>query len=414
MNISQILRSFFTALLFAASTGFAEDNTLDQQIIPGLRNSATYQANTRIEKVILEAWQTQYQQFMDAGDIPRAVGLLNAPISGQTEHRGRHLLSFSAFSGFKKLATWALTKGADINRGDKDNATMLRMAISNQLPYMVEFALKNGANPNWLQGANKDNAFGNMMRFGWPLHGFELAWEHGARLRDKEQRDKLMAYLQKEHTDESWQEQARLKYFLEKLKSPVALVPESKPVLTTTPGQPVETYMIGVMDAALKDAMINEKLSSFDAINFNVHGIPLVHYLTFNGMTETLGHILSSLPRSAAIYQAKRRDRTGNDLITAAIKSLNAKALRIALTTSSNNINAKTPSLPVYYSKGSTPLHIAVQWEAPDEIFTLLFEYGAKGSLETTNDYGLTPEQVLEQWYPDSQHYDRIKKALAQ
>ncbi|MTI14071.1 ankyrin repeat domain-containing protein [Sansalvadorimonas verongulae] len=411
-QLNSLVMVLLTATSLCVTAGFADDNTLDQQIIPDLRNSETFFANKRVEETILKAWQDQYQQIMDTGNIPRAVRLLNAPISGETAHRGRHLLSFSAFAGFKKLAAWGLRKGADINRGDKDNATMLRMSVANQLPYMVKFALDNGANPNWLQGQGKRNTFGDMMNFSWPLSGFELAWENGARLQNEEQRDQLIAYLKEEHTDPSWKEQARLKYFIDRLESPEAMLPPNKPVLLTSPGQPIDIYMIGVMSDALTVAMKSGDIGTTDIINFNVHGMPLAHFTTFNGMTGALQYILENIPKASATYQVKRRDRTGNDLITAAIKSLNVEALRMVLSTSSETINTKTPSLPVYYSQGHTPLHIAVMWEAPDEMFSLLFEYGAAESLNITNNSGLTPMDVLEQWYSDSPHYERIKKAL--
>ena len=415
--ITYIIPAFFSASLFVsnpfmAAPAFGTDKTLDQQIIPGLRTPATFYANKRVEEVILRAWEEQYDKIMATGNVPRALRLVNAPISGETEHRGRNLLTFSAFSGFKKLAAWGLMKGADINRGDKDNATMLRMAVTNQLIYMVEFALKHRANPNWLQGDGKRNTLGDMMKFSWPLSGFELAWEHGARLRDEEQKEQLIEYLQKEHTDESWKEKARLKYYLDRLKSPQAIHPEDKPTFTTTPGKPIDIYMIGIMSDALKAAMLSGEISTTDMIHFNVHGMPLVHFATFNGMTGALQHILYSLPSASAAYQVKRRDRTGNDLITSAIKSMNADALQVVLSTSNEAINTKVPSLPVYYTQGQTPLHIAVMWKAPDKIFSLLFEYGAADSLYIKNNRGQTPRDILHLWHSDSPDFERLKKAL--
>lgn len=411
-SVSNRLIAYFVAALLMAEQAFGIDKTLDQQIIPGLRTPATFYANKRVEEVILRAWEEQYNQIMATGNVPRALRLVNAPISGETNHRGRNLLTLSAFSGFKKLAAWGLVKGADINRGDKDNATMLRMAVTNQLIYMVEFALKHRANPNWLQGDGKRNTLGDMMKFSWPLSGFELAWEHGARLLDEEQKEQLIEYLKKEHTDESWKEKARLKYFLDRLKSPQAILPEDKPILTTTPGKPIDIYMIGVMSDALKAAMINGEISTTDIIHFNVHGMPLVHFVTFNGMTGALQHILSHLPSTSAAYQVKRRDRTGNDLIAASIKSLNTEALRLVLSTSNEAINTKVPSLPVYYTQGQTPLHIAVMWKAPDEIFSLLFKYGAADSLQIKNNSGQTPEDLINLWHSDSPDFERLKEAL--
>ena len=401
-----------TLILILLTTGvWATDNTFHQQVIAEYDNDLTYQANRQVEDIILAAWQDQHQQILMTGNLPRAIRLLNAPISGTTEHRGRNLLTFSAFSGFRKLASWALTKGAYINRGDKDNATMLRMSVANQLTYMVKFALENRAEPNWLQGDALENTIGDMMRFGWPIHGFELIWDYGARLKNQEQKEELTSYL-RIRTGESWKEKTRLKYFLDRLESPSAILPE-KAAYRSTPAKEIDIYMIGVMDTALIEAIKADDLAITDVKNFNVHGMPLTHYLTFNGMTQSLSHILETLPKSEAIAQANRRDRTGNDLITAAIKSLNVEALQVALTTSSSQINTMTPAFAGYYSQGKTPLHIAVQWQVPNEVFSLLFSYGASDSLVIPDTkHGLTPMGMLDKWYSKSPHYGRIKKAL--
>ncbi len=107
-----------------------------------------------MEEIFLKAYQITYNRLLFE-DPAQARALLNAPISGQSMKRGRNLLTLSAFSGFKSLPTWGIQKGADINAGDKDNATMLRMSVANQLIHMMTFALDQGGRSQPASGGNQ-------------------------------------------------------------------------------------------------------------------------------------------------------------------------------------------------------------------------------------------------------------------
>ncbi len=409
-----LLRS--TSLLLLLLSSFpviaqSEVKPLYQQVPAGFAQPFTWIANQKVERIFLTTYQNQYHRLRLESNYNEVGILLNAPITGRTTLRGRSLLTFAAFSGFLKLASWGLKTGSDINRGDKDNATLLRMAIANKLEYVVEFALRRGANPNMLQGSSLDNTLGDMMRFSWPLSGFELAWKHGARLKDDEQRVQLKDYLTK-ITDDEPEDQANLNNFLNLLNSPLALVSQAEPNITSKPAALTKIYMIGEMDNALLGAIKNQQLTMEHIEQFNVHGMYLPHYLTFNSMTSSLDYILKALPPAEAENWITKRDRTGNDLIIAAIKSLNPNLLRKILSYSSDNLNIPVPDTEGYYSRGDTPLHIAIKWHSSEEIFDILFEFGASKSLEIENSFGFTPEQMLDRWYSTSRDYDRLKAYL--
>ncbi|MCL6271161.1 hypothetical protein M3P05_14640 [Sansalvadorimonas sp. 2012CJ34-2] len=397
-------------LLLVVGSGKA-DNAVDSQIIPGYAFAETRAANNKVEEIVLRAYSRTFLQLKRTKGIASAIALIDAPISGKTEKRGRHLLSFAAFSGFQKLAEWGLDHGANINAGDKDNATMLRVSMANRLYYMVRFVLNNGGNTNLIAGAGKRNMIGDMMAFSWPLRGFELAWENGARLESAEQKARLTEYLNK--TETTPDDYSRLQTFLNRLDAPGAIYKGKR--VEAKPSRQIETEMINVIDQEIIAAIQGGELPPAFIAAFSSHGTPLPHYLSFNGMTKSLKLILE---RGNGAEMARRRERTGNDLLTAAIKSLNVEAVRAVLSIYPQAVKQVTPDLPNYYSAGDYPLHIAVKWEVPDEIFALLFDNGGRESLLLRNKSGQTPPEVVESWYAngylDQNSYNRLSRALQQ
>ena len=196
------------------------------------------------------------------------------------------------------------------------------------------------------------------------------------------------------------------------LNSPLALLSQIEPETISKPARLVDTYMIGVMDQALLDSMRNQLLVNDHISQFNAHGMHLPHYLTFNGMTRSLYYILDSLPPADAAELVIKRDRTGNDLVLAAIKSLDPELLGKVLSLSAEHINESVPDQEGYYSRGDTPLHIAIKWNSSEAVFNQLFKYGAEKSLETENGDGFTPVQLLDAWYKNSKDYPRLKNLL--
>ncbi len=411
MNLGRNLRILAFVILIPTFVQAGTDNAVDSQIIPEFGRADTKAANRTVEDIFIQAYTKTFDMLKRERGLPEAIALVNAPISGKTEKRGRHLLSFAAFSGFKRLATWAWNRGARIDAGDKDNATMLRMAVANRLYYMVKFALDNGANPNLIAGETDTNMIGDMMYFSWPLRGFELAWNYKARFKDDQQRKELIEYLTKRET--SPQDYARLQTMINKFNASDAI--NGKETITAKPARSVDIDMIDVMDRALLDAIYGGQLPRAYLATFSCHGMPLAHYLTFNGMTYTLKLLLSRAGAGGLVLQ---RDRTGNDLLSAAIKSLNVEIVKLVLETSIAGINRAIPDRDDYYSAGDYPLHLAIKWEVSDEIFALLFKYGARKSLALKNSSGLTPFELLESWhslgYIPRDSYERMRSALLQ
>ena len=408
------LKHYLKALVLTISTvisapSWGNDDALDSQIVPGFGLAETRAANDKVEEVIIRAYDRTFQHLKRTRGLAAAIALVNAPISGQTEKRGRHLLSLAAFSGFKELALWGLNHGALINGGDKDNATMLRMAMANRLYYMVEFALENGANPNLKSGSGNRNLLGDMLVFSWPLRGFELAWKHGARFKNEEQKTLLIQYLaEKEKNPDNY---LRVQTLINRFDRPDAVSKTAQPVSRVT--LQVKTEMIEMIDRELLAAIKGGEIPPAFVTAYSSHGTPLPHYLTFNGFTNSLQEVLKG-PRGPILV--KRRDRTCNDLLTSAIKSLNVEAVDIVLATTASEINRVTPNLPDCYSGGDYPLHIAVKWKVPDEVFASLLRHGARESLNLRNSSGFTPAELVESWftkgYLEDQSYQRLIRAL--
>ena len=148
-------------------------------------------ARNKVSLILVET----YQRVLKSGEHS-AFRLTNAPISGRSDKRGRHLLSFAAFNGMPILARWGLDHEARINVGDKDNATMLRMALGNFNINMVRFALRKGANPNMQMGSGNDTMLSALLKWEWPESGFYLARQYKAKPRTEEERQKVLDYLQ--------------------------------------------------------------------------------------------------------------------------------------------------------------------------------------------------------------------------
>lgn len=406
-----VVRSLWTfaVLMLVLSKGVAAP---DPRFGPDPDGAA--QGRLAVEQLLVRA----YEKTLEQTDFPYSASqLVNAPISGKTNRRGRHLLSFSAFNQFPLLAGWALDHGANINLGDKDAANMLRMSLGNYNAEMARFALEHDANPNMLMGEGSDTMLSGLIKWKWPAAGFFLARDFGARPRTEEERQKILEYIKglpKEDLVENigfferyvW----RVKYLEEYLES-VPLAEELLPEAGRA--ELIEISMVDVMDKALLDALKTEELSERAMEQFYVKGKGFEAFLAFNGFTQTLVERLGSMSREKAVAAVNRLDVEGNDLLVAAIKSLNSDAVEAVLNVTSERVNAQVSSdMPWHYSKGQRPLHIAIQWNVPVRIFELLVGKGADPEMK--NGSGTSARWLLEYYTKnwDAKELGRIRVIL--
>ncbi len=360
------------------------------------------EARAVVEAVVLRA----YESTLGANTHDEAL-LTNAPISGETNKRGRHLLSFAAFNQFPKLAQWGLEHSADINLGDKDHANMLRMALGNYNEEMARFALEHGANPNLLMGAGNDTMLSGLVKWEWPVSGFLLAKEFGARPRSEKERQVVIAYLKKLLENGKnvslWQHLLDWLHWRGDLHLATHYIKEAPLILGELPsagsGAVISTNMTDAMDEQIAQAISSGEISEQVMENFWVKGKGFEAFLTFNGFTDSLVKRLSTLEHTKAVKVVKTQDFEGNDLLAAAIKSLNDEAVEAILDVSSETVNRMVPLGRFHYSTGQRPLHMAVQWEAPYRIFELLITHGANPNL--TNGSGTTATRLLDYYRND-------------
>ena len=384
--------------LFFGSAVVSADPRFSQEPVGAL------EARSVVESVVVRA----YESVLHSGLHDEAF-LTNAPISGETNKRGRHLLSFAAFSHFPNLAEWGLEHGADINRGDKDSANMLRMSLGNFNHEMARFALEHGANPNVLMGVGNDTMLSGLMKWKWPVSGFLLAREFGARPRSEQERQSILAYLKKlpgsGQPQSLWQ---NLFHWQGDLRLAINYIQEAPLLRNDLPsagsGTLISTNMIDVMDKHMVQAISSGDLSEQVMEDFWVKGRGFEAFLTFNGFSASLTKRLSTMEKSKAINVVKTLDLEGNDLLVAAIKSLNHEAVETILAITSDTVNSMVPKGSFHYSIGQRPLHMAIQWEVPYRIFELLVTSGANPNL--TNASGTTAKRLLE-YYRDEWNVKR-------
>lgn len=362
------------------------------------------QARTVVEKVVIRA----YKKVLRSGAHSEEL-LTNAPISGETDKRGRHLLSFAAFNQFPRLAQWGLEHGAEINLGDKDHANMLRMSLGNYNVEMVRFALEQGADPNILMGSGKDTMLSGLRKWTWPLEGFVLAKEFGARPRSEKERQDILAYLNSLPITQDEMAYSAYREIIDYIERAPLIMGE---ILSAGAGQQISTSMIDMMDRYIFAAMAGGGLTKKRMDQFQIKGKGFEAFLTFNGFTKSLVERLATMDRAQAIKVVKTLDLEGNDLLVAAIKSLNDEAVEAILKVTSETVNAQVSDNPYHYSRGQRPLHMAIQWEVPDRIFELLVRYGANPAL--TNSKGTSARKLLEyyrrDWNSVSGKYEKVKR----
>lgn len=397
-----VLMLFYMGAVASSNPGFQPDP------------KGAAQARLVVEQVLIRA----YEQTLASGEYSEQ-SLANAPISGKTDRRGRHLLSFSAFNQFPELARWGLDHGADINLGDKDAATMLRMALGNYNLEMARFALENGAEPNMLMGEGKDTMLSGLVRWGWPAAGFFLARDFGARPRSEQEREQVLEYvrgLPETQRAENINLFSQVFLGVMPLEAYLESVPLADKTLPEAGRAPlIATALVDVMDAALLDALESGALSDALLQRFYIKGKGFEAFLAFNGLTRTLVKRLQSMDRESAIAAVNRLDGEGNDLLVAAIKSLNAQAVAAILAITADGVNrAVSSDNPWHYSKGQRPLHMAIQWNVPLRIFELLISHGADPELK--NGSGTSARWLLEyykdEWINEQDKLNQVRALL--
>ena len=391
-----IIHLILTLCLLISSTLHA---AVDPRI--QLDSTASDAAKAAITQTVIATYQTALDNHSSAEQ------LLNAPMSGESEWRGRNLLTFAAFNRLPELAQWALANGADINRGDKNRATMLSMALVNYHIDMVRFALEHGANPTVVAGDNFDNMLSGLVKWTWSIDGFLLAAEFGAKPRSELERSYTMTYVRTVNILNDNGEALRAQVLEYLQNAPLAAFPLQEAVISDS----IVLNMTEQVDQQLLIAMQQGTLSTEVMDAYSSKSKSFESFLAFNGFSEALNYRLQQIHNGHE--RVIERDAEGNDSLIAAIKSLNANVVRVVLAQNPTAVNSIVPVERYFYSAGRRPLHIAIQWQAPYAVFEQLIQYGADASLKDSR--GNSATQLLryyQQYWQNASAYQAIEQLL--
>ena len=347
-------------------------STLHARVDPRMQldSTASDEAKAAITQTVIATYQTALDNYSDTEQ------LINAPMSGERDWRGRNLLTFAAFNRLPELAKWALANGADINCSDKNRATMLSMALMNYQIDMLRFALEHGANPNAVAGNDFDNMLSRLVKWTWPIDGFLLAAEFGAKPRNEFERSYAINYVRTvsivNHNGEVLRAQV-LEYLQ---NAPLATFPLQKAASSDI----IVLNMTEQVDQQLLIAMQQGTLSTEVMDTYSSKGKSFASFLAFNGFSEALNYHLQQIHNG--YERVIVRDAEGYDLLIAAIKSRNANTVRVVLAQNPEAVNSMVPVEQYSYNAGRRPLHIAIESQAPPAVFEQLIQYGADPSLK--------------------------------
>lgn len=331
------------------------------------------QAHCKVESIVIQVFR---QAWLVHDPLALSHALVNSPLSGKSATRGRNLLTFSAFNGFRKLALWGVLNGANINKGDADRMTFLGTAIEDKETYMVDFGsfyLK--ADPNTVYGKENHQvtALRDMINHQWPIDSLKNIIENGALVRDQSEFEVVQNYfIQMAGSDRYMQLKAREQ--MHTLYLAGSLV---NPDITGKP-ETIYTDMLKELDHYILYAIEHNQLTQEDMDSFRVHGRSFYHFLAFNGFNQSIKYLLRYwfAPEHAKEIVGKR-DVNGYDMLLAAIHGNSPGAVIEILKANNEPVNLKVPGFKGYKNKGEKPLDLAVKWQSSPEVIEILKKNGA-------------------------------------
>ena len=347
-----------------------EPETSSWQAAP-LRESG--KVHCKVENIAIRAFR---EAWLVHEPLHLSYALVNAPLSGNSLKRGRNLLSFAAFNGFRRVALWGMTNGADINFADGEQTTMLGAAIADKQPYMANFSvfyLKADPNTLYQSSGARITALRDMVNNYWSADAIEGMIEGGAVTRSQTEFEVIQSYLvQLAGSDRHLQLKAR--EMIDTLYLAGTLVNP----LTARQAKPFYTDMLTEIDRHILYAIEHDELTQKELDQFLVHGRSFFHFLAFNGFNQTLKYLLRyrMAPEESSEFVHKR-DRFGFDMLLAAIHSNDANSVSEVLRASKLAINQKVPSFRGFKNQGQKPLDLARKWQASPEVIETLLDNGA-------------------------------------
>ena len=334
------------------------------------------QAHCKIENLVIGAFR---QAWLVHQPLRLGHALVNSPLSGKSLKRGRNLLSFTAFNGFRRLALWGKLNGAGINQTDADLNTFLGTAIADNQPYMVDFGLFYlNADPNIIYGKSnrRVTALRDAIDHLWTIRTIDSFVTAGAVTRNQNEYEFAQAHLVNMAGDNQHR-QLKTRDILYTLYLAGTLV---NPQQTETPVT-MYTDMLDAIDRHILYAIKEGHFIQEEMDAFWVHGRNFYHFLAFNGFSRTLKYLMryALAPEYAKDATTVRSDK-GYDMLLAAIHSNNVDAVIEVLNASNLPINLKVPSFNNYKNQGKKPLDLAREWGAP-EVIKVLIKNGATPSI---------------------------------
>ena len=376
------LRSALAAFcLFALSYAFAYAGVTDSPTPGPVEKKyglSPQQALQKVEKVIIEAFGLELKKYSTPEQQKK---LLNAPVD-----KRRHMLSFAAFNSMGGIARWAVEKGADIDKGDADNATMLKMSVINKNMEMVELALTLKANPDLLSGEATAMTLLSSVP-SWPAIDDEkvvtiigLAERFKARVSSEQERAGLLQRLKDAATRVKIHHYKSLKKYLENTGL--------HPTVRSVKGDSLPNNTIHkTTDTKLAEAIRSGKLSGDVLKSFKSFDKNFLHFEIFNGFEDALQAYFESYRKifsEPLKTQLAEWDNSGNNALFAALKSKNQRITELVLTHYAGNINEAAADRKDFYAynRKARPLGIAILWGVSDDILRLLLDYNADPYLD--------------------------------
>lgn len=343
----------------------------------------------KVEKEVVSVWE---QRLSKTQGSEAREELMNLPVDNR-----RHMLSFAAFNGMSDAARWARANGADINTGDANNATMLKMAAINKRPEMVQVALELGADPNLVSGmkhgqmtllssllAYKEDRDAPFMQV------LAMAKTYGAKVSNEEERGRLLSRLSEvQARDQDGYDYQELKIYLENVQ--VHTNQPSEKFNGTASGSPI----VSEVDNHLAQALSCGDLSSNELSQFQTGEKDFYGFLLFNGFSKSLDVYLKSRPSDEVKARMESWDAEGNNFLFSALKSKAPSMISLALDNWSGDINSICPDQAGFYAynPGATALGIALMWGVDDEVLESLISHGANPDMSCGSYPGLREEK---------------------
>ncbi|WP_281648375.1 ankyrin repeat domain-containing protein [Parendozoicomonas sp. Alg238-R29] len=419
----------FALLLCLSRLSTAAVELIDGPILPGFGDDYTEEANGIVEEVILQGARHVVDNTKRYTPGVRVNARSRSPEQCLHGHvsNGHTLATFATAGGLRNLYKWVRGHAGWAHTFNYHHKSALLVAIDYNLLYMAKDIWSHGHpfaynRTSQLHFGNRSTtALSYMMEKHWPLRGFEAAWDAGERFssgsfisygksKTKYKRDDIIGYLRDEETNP--ENNTRLQTLINKFEA-FELTKHARLTDLYRVNQDEHCSLLsGIsngINSAIDKGILNEKV----AMSFNIHGLPLLHYLVSFNIVPA---VKKALQQEYGAALALERDITGRDGLITAIEAHNIEIARMLLDIKPDLATTMIPDKDGYKRKGDSPLHFAIRKGVPVNIIKLLLERSNRALLTYQDAAGYTPASLLEYLHDDErisgERYLAVRRAL--